>query len=46
MEEFFYGFLIGFGSCLALVLGWYHGSLRPRLDALKTMAADSLRAHL
>lgn len=38
----FWWFLIGFATATGLAIGWFHGSLKPRLDALKKLAGDKL----
>ena len=42
MAKFLWGFLAGFGACLAITLAWYHGDLRPRIEELKRMAGEKL----
>lgn len=41
-----YAYLAGFGTCLVLTIGWYHGSLKPRFDALKQAAEAALAKRL
>lgn len=42
----FYWYLAGFGTCLAITIGWYHFGLKPRFDALKELAERKLREKL
>ena len=44
MTEFLTGFVLGFIAATGLALWWFHGSLKPRMDALKDIAERSLRA--
>lgn len=41
-----YAYLAGFGTCLALAIWWFHGNMKPKLDALKQAAADKIKAKL
>lgn len=38
----FHWFLLGFATATALAIWWFHFDLKPRLDALKQLAADKL----
>lgn len=43
MTKFLIGFASGFICSGAITLMWYHGSLRPRFEALKQIATDKLK---
>ena len=44
--HYLYAYLAGFGTCLALTIFWYHGSLKPQFDKLKQEAAAALGKRL
>ncbi len=42
--DFFIGYVLGFATAGIITFLWYHGTLRPRFEVMKKLAAGRLEA--